>query len=203
MNAPQRDPGEPGGLAQVDGTSGGADGARLRVTETFHGRDPETVAAPAICRVTPTKCQARTRLYRGGQLELEGFPVSDISDYIDDPAVTVWLDLRGPDNEDLAVLSDEFGLHPSVTFVVALLPRLHIALGVTEELEESPEQLGMPAAVVAFTVVLHDRFPIAVLDEIDPVRDLASVETVRREIGLDDSPHVVEIAGRLIGQADE
>jgi magnesium transporter len=112
MNAPQRDPGEKGGLAQVDGTSGGAVGARLPVTETFHGRDPETVAAPAICRVTPTKCQARTRLYRDGQLELEGFPVSDISNYADDPAVTIWLDLRGPDHEDLAVLSEEFGLHP-------------------------------------------------------------------------------------------
>jgi hypothetical protein len=26
--------------------------------------------------------------------------------------VTVWLDLRGPDHDDLAVLSEEFGLHP-------------------------------------------------------------------------------------------
>jgi magnesium transporter len=112
MNAPRRDPGESGGLAQVDGTSGGAIGARPPVTETFHGRDPETVAATTICKVTPTKCQARTRLYRDGQLELEGFPVADISDHIDDPAVTVWLDLRDPDREDLDVLSDEFGLHP-------------------------------------------------------------------------------------------
>ena len=109
MNAPQRDPGEPGGLAQVDGASGGA---RPPVTETFHGRDPETVAASAICKVTPTKCQARTRLYRDGQLELEGFPVADISDHLGDPAVTIWLDLRNPDHDDLSVLSDEFGLHP-------------------------------------------------------------------------------------------
>jgi magnesium transporter len=112
MNAPQRDSGETSGLAQVDGTSGGAPGARPPVTETFHGSDPETVAASAICRVTPTKCQARTRLYRHGNLELEGFPVADISDYIGDPAVTVWLDLRDPDREDLDVLSEEFGLHP-------------------------------------------------------------------------------------------
>jgi magnesium transporter len=112
MNAPQRDPGETGGLAQVDRTSGGALGARPPVAETFHGRDPETVATTAICQITPTKCQARTRLYRDGRLELEGFPVADISDHIVDPAVTVWLDLRDPDREDLDVLSEEFGLHP-------------------------------------------------------------------------------------------
>ena len=38
--------------------------------------------------------------------------MADISDYVDDPAVTVWLDLRDPDHDDLAVLSEEFGLHP-------------------------------------------------------------------------------------------
>jgi magnesium transporter len=112
MNAPQRGPGETGGLAQVDSTSGGALGARPPVTETFHGRDPETVAATTVCKVTPTKCQARTRLYRDGQLELEGFPVAEISDHIDDPGVTIWLDLRNPDHDDLSVLSEEFGLHP-------------------------------------------------------------------------------------------
>ena len=112
MNAPQRDPGDTGGLAQVDGTSGGALGARPPETETFHGSDPETAAAPAICKVTPTKCQARTRLYRNGVLELEGFPVAEISDHLGDKAVTIWLDLRDPDHEDLDVLSEEFGLHP-------------------------------------------------------------------------------------------
>jgi magnesium transporter len=82
------------------------------VAETFHGRDPETVAASTICQVTPTKCQARTRLYRDGQLDLEGFPVADISEYMDDPTVVIWLDLRDPDRDDLDVLSEEFGLHP-------------------------------------------------------------------------------------------
>jgi len=47
----------------------------------------------------------------GRQLELEGFPVADISDYLADGSVTIWLDLRGPDRDDLAVLSEEFGLH--------------------------------------------------------------------------------------------
>jgi magnesium transporter len=112
MNSPQRDPGETGGLAQVDGTSAGALGGRPPVAETFRGRDPETVAASTISKITPTKCQARTRLYRDGHLELEGFPVADISDHLADDTVTIWLDLRDPDHDDLAVLSEEFGLHP-------------------------------------------------------------------------------------------
>ena len=43
-----------------------------------------TVAASTICQVTPTRCQARTRLYRDGRLELEGFPVAEISDHLAD-----------------------------------------------------------------------------------------------------------------------
>ena len=112
MNSPQRGPGEAGALTEAVGTSGGALGGRLAGTEAFHGQDPERAALPCISRVSPTKCQARTRLYRNGQLELEGFPVADISDYVTDRDVTVWLDLRDPDHDDLGVLSEEFGLHP-------------------------------------------------------------------------------------------
>jgi magnesium transporter len=112
MNSPQRRSGEKGTLAQPDGKSGGALGGRLVGTETFHGQDQETAALSCISRSTPTKCQARTRLYRNGRLELEGFPVADISDYVTDQAATVWLDLRDPDHDDLGVLSEEFGLHP-------------------------------------------------------------------------------------------
>jgi magnesium transporter len=87
-------------------------GARPVAGQTWHGQDPELVAASAICQVSPTRCQARTRLYRDGRLELEGFPVADISDHLADGSVTIWLDLRDPDHDDLAVLSEEFGLHP-------------------------------------------------------------------------------------------
>jgi hypothetical protein len=69
-------------------------------------------AASSIWQISPTRCQARTRMYRDGQLELEGFPVADISDYLAGNLVTVWLDLRGPEDGDLAVLGGEFGLHP-------------------------------------------------------------------------------------------
>jgi magnesium transporter len=87
-------------------------GARAQPGQTFHGLDPDSLAASAICQVSPTRCPARTRLYRNGTLELEGFPVADISEYLPDESVTIWLDLHNPDHDDLAVLSEEFGLHP-------------------------------------------------------------------------------------------
>jgi magnesium transporter len=81
-------------------------------TNAAGSQSQETAAASAICQISPTRCQARTRLYRDGRLELEGFPVADISEYLADDSVTIWLDLRDPDHDDLAVLSEEFGLHP-------------------------------------------------------------------------------------------
>ncbi len=95
-----------------DAAARGALLARPEPARTFHGRDPDTVAQPAISTATPTKCQARTRLYRNGTLESEGFPVDQISDFLADDDVVIWLDLRDPDRADLAVLSEEFGLHP-------------------------------------------------------------------------------------------
>jgi len=107
---------DPAGAADSErgagASPGGVLGSRPPMAETFHGRDPGGVATSAICEFSPTKCQARTRLYRDGNLELEGFPVAEISDHLADEAVTIWLDLRNPDRDDLAVLSDEFGLHP-------------------------------------------------------------------------------------------
>ncbi len=79
---------------------------------TFHGNDTHAAAAAAVCKSTPTKCQARTRVYRDGNLIAEGFPVAEISDYLEQDGTVVWLDLHDPDQDDLAVLTDEFGLHP-------------------------------------------------------------------------------------------
>jgi magnesium transporter len=113
MTSTQSGPVSTEGFKSSEGAStSGVLGNRPPVAETFHGRDPGTVATSAICQVSPTKCQARTRLYRNGVLELEGFPVAEISDHLDDEAVTIWLDLHDPDHGDLGVLSDEFGLHP-------------------------------------------------------------------------------------------
>ncbi len=94
------------------GAIGGQIGTRTSRDTTFHGGDPDTVAGESICHDSPTKCQARTRLYRDGRLAAQGFAIEQISDHLADPGTLIWLDLRSPDHEDLAVLQDEFGLHP-------------------------------------------------------------------------------------------
>jgi magnesium transporter len=102
---------EPGAPRDPGSGSSGVLGALLPAGQTFHGSDPDSVAAASICELSPTRCRARTRLYRDGVLERQGFPVAEISDYMADDAVVIWLDLHDPDRSDLAVLSDEFGLH--------------------------------------------------------------------------------------------
>jgi magnesium transporter len=54
----------------------------------------------------------RTRLYRDGVLAAEEFPAAEVSEHLGDPACVVWLDMCEPTAEDLAVISDELGLHP-------------------------------------------------------------------------------------------
>jgi len=54
---------------------------------------------------------ARTRLYRNGVLEREGFPMAEISDVVDEPGTVVWLDLCSADGENLFEVEEEFGLH--------------------------------------------------------------------------------------------
>jgi magnesium transporter len=102
---------KPGAPRDPGSGSSGVLGALLPAGQTFHGSDPDSVAAASICELSPTRCRARTRLYRDGVLERQGFPVAEISDYMADDAVVIWLDLHDPDRSDLAVLSDEFGLH--------------------------------------------------------------------------------------------
>ena len=53
----------------------------------------------------------RTRLYRNGVLEAEGFPVADVSDHLAEESTVVWFDLCEPTEEDLASVSEELGLH--------------------------------------------------------------------------------------------
>lgn len=93
-------------------TGTGGDDVSAADRMTFHGNDPQAGAAAAICESTPTKCQARTRVYLDGNLVAEGFPVARISDYLEQDGTVVWLDLHQPDHGDLSVLSEEFGLHP-------------------------------------------------------------------------------------------
>ncbi len=105
-------------LSPVEG--GTADGATPSSRVASERSDPDPQPEPAdpgnawaaVCTQTPTVCRARTRLYRNGVLEAEGFPVAQVSDHLAVEGVTVWLDLEGPDADDLAVITEEFGLHP-------------------------------------------------------------------------------------------
>ena len=53
----------------------------------------------------------RTRLYRGGHLDKQDFPVADLSDYLSEPDTVLWVDLCAPDRADLDVVAEELGLH--------------------------------------------------------------------------------------------
>lgn len=62
--------------------------------------------------VSPTDCQAHTRLWRSGVLVEQGFPVEDISTYLAQDGTVVWLDLLQPSVTDMDVVVEELGLHP-------------------------------------------------------------------------------------------
>ena len=71
-------------------------------------------AAPRLAaRASGTRpaAPARTRLYRGGVLALDGFPVEDISGHLAAPGTVVWLDLCAPTAADFIMINAEFGLH--------------------------------------------------------------------------------------------
>ena len=165
---------DPGAPPEPDATSGGVLGARPLLVRTFHDRDPDTVAAPAVCDVSPTKCQARTRLYRDGRLEQEGFPVSEISDHLVDEGVTIWLDLRDPDRDDLAVLSDEFGLHP-----------LAIEDAVYEHERPKLDRYGSHLFLTAYGARLDTASGKLATSELSAFVTRQALITVRKDDGLD------------------
>ncbi len=62
---------------------------------------------------SPPRCATRTRLYRAGILLDEGFPAEQLSERLaSDEEAVVWLDLHDPDEGDLQIVVEEFGLHP-------------------------------------------------------------------------------------------
>ena len=75
---------------------------------TANGRGGDLAKA---CRAPGTSCSAHTRVYRGGVLAEQGVAVERISDLLDEPDTVVWLDLLKPTRDDLALVTDELGLH--------------------------------------------------------------------------------------------
>ncbi|MBW4041351.1 MAG: magnesium transporter CorA family protein [Acidobacteria bacterium] len=77
--------------------------------------DPQTAGttAASVTEATPPRCPTRTRWYRAGRVAEEGFPAEGISERLEeDEHSFVWLDLFDPQIADLAIVTQEFGLHP-------------------------------------------------------------------------------------------
>ena len=55
--------------------------------------------------------QVQTRMYRKGALEDEAFALADVSEHLDQPDTVVWVDLCGPNRDELHELATELGLH--------------------------------------------------------------------------------------------
>jgi magnesium transporter len=64
-----------------------------------------------VTKKTSVSCSSRTRAYRGGRLDNEGFSVEDVSDYLRDADNVVWIDLCAADADDLDIVAGELGLH--------------------------------------------------------------------------------------------
>ncbi len=141
---------------------------------TFRGNDPAAAAAAAVSTSTPTKCQARTRLYRSGVLISEGFPVADISEHLLDDSAVVWLDLRDPDREDLAVLSEEFGLHP-----------LAVEDAVHEHERTKLDRYQSHLFLTAYAVHLDESTGALAMSEVSAFVTRQALITVRKDDGLD------------------
>jgi magnesium transporter len=170
---PSADPGGEAGNSGNGYRAAPSDGQGGPAT-TFYGRDPETVAGSAIAHSTPTSCQARTRLYRNGVLEREGFPVDAISDYLADESAVVWLDLHDPDREDLSVLSAEFGLHP-----------LAIEDAVHEHERPKLDRYRSHLFLIAYGVHFDDQAGELITSELAAFITPRALITVRKDDGLD------------------
>ena len=159
-----------GGASEADASLAPAAGRT-----TFLGQDPKVVAAQCIAQVSPTSCQARTRLYRGGKLEREGFPVAEISDWLAaDESAVVWLDLHGPDHEDLSVLSAEFGLHP-----------LAVEDAVQYHERTKLDRYHSHLFLLAYGVKLDEKTGELVTSELAAFVTARALITVRKDDGLD------------------
>jgi Mg2+ and Co2+ transporter CorA len=55
---------------------------------------------------------ATCRLYREGKIEEEDFDPARVSDLLQEPDTLVWLDMEDPSEKELAMLQEEFELHP-------------------------------------------------------------------------------------------
>jgi magnesium transporter len=90
---------------------GGSPTAREGDTKAMTTTTPTAPRLASPANAARPGAPARTRLYRGGVLALEGFPVEDISEYLAEAGTVVWLDLCAPTAADFTMINAKFGLH--------------------------------------------------------------------------------------------
>lgn len=62
--------------------------------------------------MTPGALSVRTRLWLDGRLQLENFPLDDVSEHLHQDGALVWVDLLNPGHRRLAELAEELSLDP-------------------------------------------------------------------------------------------
>src|ERR1700733_4699452 len=127
------------------------------------------VAAGLILATMP-----RTRMYRNGILEDEGFPVDKVSDYLADPTAVVWFDMCEPTAEDLSQISEELGLHP-----------LAVEDAVAEHQRAKLDRYQSHIFVTSYGVKLNTGTGELEIDEVDAFVTDRALVTVRRSPGFD------------------
>jgi magnesium transporter len=130
---------------------------------------------------------SRTRLYRNGVLESEGFPAAEISDHLVDPSSVVWFDLCDPDEQDLAAISEELGLHP-----------LAVEDAVHEHQRPKLDRYDTHLFLNAYSVELDDESGQLVKHEVAAFVTHHALVTVRKTEGF----RIDEVLRRWDGSAD-
>ena len=57
--------------------------------------------------------------------------------------------------------------------------------------------------MIALAIVLHRELPVALHHDIDLLGDLGVGEIMRCQIGLDRRPHIIDVLGRILSEAEE
>jgi magnesium transporter len=129
----------------------------------------------------------RTRLYRDGAVVDKGFPVSKVSDYLEDPSSVIWFDMCQPTAADLSVISEELGLHP-----------LAVEDAVGEHQRPKVDRYQTHLFVTSYAVSLDTESGELETDEIDAFVTSQALVTVRRTRNFD----IDAVVRRWDGSAD-
>lgn len=129
----------------------------------------------------------RTRLYRNGVLDDEGFPVAKVSDCLADPAAIIWFDFCDPTAAELATISEELGLHP-----------LAVEDAVHEHQRPKLDRYSSHLFVTAYSVALDTGTGELAGCEVDAFVTSNALVTVRRGAAFD----IDEVVRRWDDSAD-